>query len=163
MVDDMGWCRDPLPRLRKMDPAVMNPLDEAKKPRIGTECTRTADAAAVAGGASSLSTESSTNGSMRRSSSRSSQATCSMFPHFRSTSSHRRRLRREGLADPPAVRSTPPGSRRRSTPQPTASVIRTRRMWPPPGRPRRERFNDRGQLRRSRSARTCGLPELAPT
>ncbi len=58
MVDDMGWCRDPLPRLRKMDPAVMNALlDEAKKLRMGTEvhAPNFADAsAAVAGGASSL-------------------------------------------------------------------------------------------------------------
>ncbi len=58
MVDDMGWCRDPLPRLRKMDPAVMNALlDEAKKLRIAAEvhAPNLADAAAaVGGGASSL-------------------------------------------------------------------------------------------------------------
>jgi imidazolonepropionase-like amidohydrolase len=55
MVDDMGWCRDPLPRLKKMDPAVMAALlDEAKKLKILAEVhsPMLADAAAaVAGGA----------------------------------------------------------------------------------------------------------------
>jgi imidazolonepropionase-like amidohydrolase len=55
MVDDMGWCRDPLPRLRKMDPAVMNALlDEAKKLRMLAEVhsPMLADAtAAIAAGA----------------------------------------------------------------------------------------------------------------
>ncbi len=58
MVDDMGWCRDPLPRLEKMDPAVMNALlDEAKKLRIAAEvhAPNLADAtAAVNDGATSL-------------------------------------------------------------------------------------------------------------
>jgi imidazolonepropionase-like amidohydrolase len=58
MVDDMGWCRDPLPRLKKMDPGVMNALlDEARKLRIVSEvhAPEFSDAsAAVAGGASAL-------------------------------------------------------------------------------------------------------------
>jgi imidazolonepropionase-like amidohydrolase len=55
MFDDMGWCRDPLPRLKKMDPGVMNALlDEARKLKILAEVhsPMMADAtAAVAGGA----------------------------------------------------------------------------------------------------------------
>lgn len=58
MVDDMGWCRDPLPRLKKLHPAVMNALlDEARKLRILTEVHAPvlADAsAALAGGAGAL-------------------------------------------------------------------------------------------------------------
>ncbi len=58
MVDDMGWCRDPLPRLRKMDAGVMNALlDEAKKLRMAAEVhsPTAADAAtAVTGGATAL-------------------------------------------------------------------------------------------------------------
>ena len=58
MVDDMGWCRDPLPRLAKMDTVVMNALlDEARKLNIVTEvhAPELADAAsAVAGGANIL-------------------------------------------------------------------------------------------------------------
>jgi imidazolonepropionase-like amidohydrolase len=38
VYDDMGWCRDPLPRLKKMDAAVMSALlDEAKKLKILAE------------------------------------------------------------------------------------------------------------------------------
>lgn len=58
MVDDMGWCRDPLPRLAKMNPAVMVALlDEARKLRLLAEvhAPGIADAsAAIAAGASAL-------------------------------------------------------------------------------------------------------------
>ena len=58
MVDDMGWCRDPLPRLVKMDAAVMSALlAEAKKLRLiaGVHASNLADAsAAVSAGATAL-------------------------------------------------------------------------------------------------------------
>lgn len=58
MVDDMGWCRDPLPPLAKMDTAVMAALlHEAGKLRMTAEvhAPRLADArAAVEAGAGAL-------------------------------------------------------------------------------------------------------------
>jgi imidazolonepropionase-like amidohydrolase len=58
MVDDMGWCRDPLPRLRKMEPEVMRAIiDEARKLKVLTEvhAPNAADAsAALAAGATAL-------------------------------------------------------------------------------------------------------------
>ncbi len=50
MVDDLGWCRDPLPRLAKIDTVVMGALlAEAKKLRIvvGVQAPALADASAA--------------------------------------------------------------------------------------------------------------------
>ena len=58
MLDDMGWCRDPLPRLPRMDPAVAGALlSEAAraKLRATVHAPRLADAReAVLGGATAL-------------------------------------------------------------------------------------------------------------
>jgi imidazolonepropionase-like amidohydrolase len=58
MLDDMGWCRDPLPRLPRMDAAVAAALlsEAAKvKLRAAVHAPRLADAKeAIAGGATAL-------------------------------------------------------------------------------------------------------------